>query len=346
MDARRLPRAGAASVLFLSLGCTDRGLETSPSCEAATSRESLVHGTVDASFLALAPEQRGALGRILSDDGQPICSLTLVGHEQVVTAGHCLTGETATIELGAERSLARVVMHDDRSDIALLGLEHAVEAVPIPILGRPLDESWLGEPVLIGGMGLTEDGTLAEEPQFLVEAVAGIEPGSAVVDGRGLSGACLGDSGGPLLIRNEQGFLRLAGILVRGSASCLGRDEYASTAPLSEWLAPRDSPSGAACDGLEEAGFCRHGRAMFCAEGVVHADECGPEQTCGWSREASGFRCVDAATDPCLGLGDLGACIGNLSAICREGVVAANDCGPCGTCIASPQSGSPACSAD
>ena len=57
------------------------------------------------------------------------------------------------------------------------------------------------------------------------------------------SGACLGDSGGPLL--DAEGLL--VGILTRGAANCVGRDEYEEIAAVQQWLdslspSPRGRP--------------------------------------------------------------------------------------------------------
>jgi secreted trypsin-like serine protease len=57
-----------------------------------------------------------------------------------------------------------------------------------------------------------------------------------VVDGEGRTGACAGDSGGPLLVADSSGQARVAGVLDRGSADCLGLDLYTRIDALADWI--------------------------------------------------------------------------------------------------------------
>jgi hypothetical protein len=83
----------------------------------------------------------------------------------------------------------------------------------------------VGVDVELAGYGVSESrgaGSLA----FVVEAITRVEESHLVVDGRGTTGACAGDSGGPLLGTTAEGDVRVLGVLDHGDASCTNEDFY------------------------------------------------------------------------------------------------------------------------
>jgi len=166
-----------------------------------------------------------------------------------------------------------------------------------------------------------------------VETISAIDATTVTVDSIGGSGDCIGDSGSPLLIRDDAGITSSLGLLWKGSQSCDGHDVYLRLDALTDWLGSTvgDLSKGTtACGGLATSGRCFSGVAVWCDNGnQLAASRCTPPTTCGWSSEAQGYRCV--ANDPCGGAPELGSCDGSGSLrVCNQGQAATISCDPCG----------------
>jgi hypothetical protein len=191
-------------------------------------------------------------------------------------------------------------------DVALVeGAFGDAVGLPLRPVAGSLSEAWIGSPVELSGYGFDEWGA-AGNLRFVTETVARVEDDFLVVDGRGRTGACVGDSGGPLLGRDDDGSTRVLGVLDHGDKSCRREDFYVRVDALADWApftaAISDDPEVATCDGLNERGACLRGRAMWCDGDRPRSELCAPEAPCGWSRPDAGFRCVSEGEDPCLGL--------------------------------------------
>jgi hypothetical protein len=120
----------------------------------------------------------------------------------------------------------------------------------------------------------------------------------------------------------------------------VGDDNYARVDRLLDWKPFRDRLSGdeapyEACEGLASEGACLRGRAMWCDVDLPRADDCtSAGEVCGWSAAAAGFRCVDAADDPCAGLGSFATCAGEEDVVaCRAGALVRSSCRCGATCV-------------
>lgn len=216
-------------------------------------------------------------------------------------------------------------------DVALASLGPGDCGSALPLVDPENSPSPLSRATL-AGYGLDGEGELGRLG-FLVEKVVSVTPGAVEVSGFGASGACVGDSGGPLLVRDEAGRVGVFGVLSTGAASCVEIDHYLRVEPLFEWLrAQLDFPEAPdACGAIDARGRCFDGRAVYCDDGHVRSDTCDAGTQCGLSLEAGGFRC--AAVPLCVG-DAFGACNASAAIRCDEGGATVTPCdalgGDCG----------------
>lgn len=191
------------------------------------------------------------------------CSGVLLGDVWVATARHCLGGrgdvlvevtfgaqpgqaagsEHECAALGSNIGAKRTIAHEK---LDLLLVELSVSPSSLGIAATPLahggDETLrVGDRLELAGFGLTQEPG-AEGRSFVVESVSEVGSEQVLVDGRGVSGACLGDSGGPLLWREPSGRVGVVGILSGGSRDCLGTDAYVRLSAAAKFITDNIEP--------------------------------------------------------------------------------------------------------
>jgi hypothetical protein len=234
--------AGALPGLGLLGGCGD---DDERSCRGIERNESALFGAgVDAG----SPQADGVVALLAQTGARSaeLCSGAVIASNVVLTARHCakpLPGRNARVLFGPSlqdptRAVAIVdFIVDEERDIALAVLDSgSVLREPPTVLPLALRaEISVGDRATLAGFGLDEDGNFGER-RFVDEPIVDLDDELVVVDGAGASGACTGDSGGPLLLRTALGELRVAGVLSVGSASCNAIDVYQRVAPVADWL--------------------------------------------------------------------------------------------------------------
>jgi len=313
-----------------------------------TVKSAIVGGGARAELLEASTEQmRAVVELILDAPPGAVCSGLLIAPDWVLSAEHC--AEAATI-LGVRLDAARVPVLEIHGhptlDLVLLKLPPGSSSVaPIEPDREPVSTSLVGHTAQIAGHGVgSPDGT----PGFLAVTIEGVDAEHISVNAAGRGGACLGDSGGPLLVRGVDGAVRAIGILSAGSATCRGRDRYtridAGLLFLESLTGPLRSGAPPDCGELGAAGRCYGDRAIWCENGAARAAACGSSTACGWDGGAGGFRCVAPELDPCAGIDDLGQCEGDVALRCDAGKLVSTACSSCGSaCTRSPASGRAGC---
>lgn len=168
------------------------------------------------------------------------CTASLIAPKVLLTAAHCLdpakhpdyefgvfTGPDATAFPTAPLltphllPIAAVHVHPDydpsppfTADIGVAILEEELAAAPLPVNRAPLAAELAGEPARIVGYGQIKYGELHAEKRQAATVVASLGADDTVVVGDLMHRSCVGDSGGPALVK------------IGGAESIVGVDSY------------------------------------------------------------------------------------------------------------------------
>lgn len=328
------------------------------------SSSAALHGAgPDATYLQLSAAQESAivaLAMLRSGQLVRLCTGTIVAPGWVLSAAHCLTSEIDSVslrvgrdalnpELEAELTPADFTIDAER-DLAVGSVPDSnaaafAEIKPIAAMDEMLDRTWIGERVQLAGYGVDARGVPGLRA-FLVELVQDVGDRFITVEGNGSSGACEGDSGGPLLLRATDGSVRVAAVLSMGSASCTDFDLYTRLDLAADFLSSKlEAPHTPAlgCEAIDRVGRCFGTRAVYCDQ-TLHAELCDGGRSCGFDRALGQFRCTNPVDDPCQGSDEFGRCDGDTALRCVNGALERIDCARCGErCSPHPASGIASC---
>ena len=314
--------------------------DPAPPLSTGRAVQAVRNGTRRPQVVDLTDEQVLAIGW-LHRHGDPesnFCSATLIAPHVVATASHCVQREVpANVAFGVgdapddELASFRVgLFHDHpRLDTALLVLtERVTERLhvdPIPVFPYRIDRRFEGTEVEGAGFGETmhryRDGLW-----FAALLLTDVWADQVLVDGRGEQGMCFGDSGGPILLQDEDGVLGLLGVESAGDESCVGEDHIVRLDALEDFVAegiatePPERPVDP-CDGVGDEGACEGDVVRICHRGrLVEVDCAALGTTCDWVSWDVGHACTCGALD------FLGRCDGDVAVYCDEGALQRVDC--------------------
>jgi len=214
--------------------------------------QAIYGGSADAEAFGLndnAPA--GAVVAIVTESkpkGWSLCSGVVVAQRFVLTAAHCAPGAlpsairvslepsvrpfgSSCASASAAYAVVAITRHPavDAMLLALTSSAFGLTGVPV-VTSAPS----VGQAAIIAGYGLTEMGTFGQRI-FAPTTIADVGAGTIEVDSGTDGGACVGDSGGPLLVRDASGW-KVAGVLSEGSGACAGQDVYVDTAAIAAWI--------------------------------------------------------------------------------------------------------------
>jgi hypothetical protein len=319
----------------------------------------LTVSAVDARLLNLSAEQRASIVRIKrfhdESDAFEICSGVFIADGWVLTARHCVGSarERLVVQYASPNSLCwtealseEVATPEARTDLALLRVP-ASEGLPVGISPHlePLTVDWRDRWVQMAGFGLSVDGS-SGELRFAVASIVNVGTDVVTVSSNGATGACRGDSGGPLLARGDDGSVRVFGILSKGSGSCYGQDDYVQLGAIASFIAEHVTniaDPDVTCGVIDERGLCLNGAAIHCEQHRLVSDSCAGDSRCGWS-VSTGFRCLESADSDCMFVDQLGVCTDTAAVVCDQGMLRTTACSAPATCTRSPLSGVAECS--
>jgi len=328
-----------------------------PAGSIASHVGAIVGGSSSSAYLALGAAQEHAVVVLEVEIGgshEVVCSGVLVSGRVVITARHCVDDvapDVLSVSIGpsGRRLSIRNVVPHPAVDLAVLAPDwdsgnppSSGDLEPLNV-ATAIDAGLDGHRVMLAGYGADDTGATGAL-LFATEVIAQMGDDLLATTGYGASGACGGDSGGPLPGRDATGQVVVLGILSSGSSSCQGTDRFVRLDREIDWLAENGvaGASPGSCGALSSVGRCFDGQAVWCEGETLQTESCASGSRCGWDVMRSGYRCVDPLQG-CAGADAFGDCLDGRAIACGSDGRHTADCDPCSRCGFDPATGIASC---
>ena len=306
----------------------------------------IINGVTYPEVVTLTPGQMKSIG-FLSLDFAGGCSGTLVAPTVVLAAAHCVEnlspGSDVRFVVGEnymspENSFRAREWHYHPSypgssggygvpnyDLSVIILEtdataYGLEPIPVNLERYNL----AGQTIQAVGYGVTmPSGGWNSRRYWTTLPVVADQVLWYTVDGRGTTGVCSGDSGGPMLYDIPGQGVRVMGVVSSGEEGCVDLSYYPRTDSAVDWLLGYVDLGPCGWETLE--GRCDGQTAVWCEADTVLTHDCASfGYVCGL--DGSGYyRCVPPPP-PCGDETWAGRCDGETAVWCEADEVLYHDC--------------------
>ncbi len=289
---------------------------------------------------------------VLVYDGNAHCSGTLVGPHTVVTAGHCVSGFSASrmqFIIGPSISQAQEVINAQSilahpgynaqsitNDIGLVTLARDSAIEPMGIL-RHMDSSWVGQDLFFVGYGVDNgyQQTGAGVKRAVWMSISNVMDSQFRYEDKNKN-TCNGDSGGPAFFKDADGNYLLAGVTSYGDYYCASYGVDTRVDAYLDFIGIDDQPpvDSDPCNGESFEGRCDGNTVIWCENDQVHNEDCVSEgKVCVFDDSKQYFACREQPADqppvnddPCNGETFNGRCDGNTVIWCENEKVNSINC--------------------
>ena len=363
-------------ILPCLLVCTTSFSLAAEQTQSEASQHSIINGSRSPRSVGLKAGEILSIGALVNYDrlDKVFCTGTAVTNRVVITAAHCIQKDTGVMRTAAEiqfvvgedpeidglvYDVAEVAVHPNYDytsnarqleDVAVVLLasdlpDQSPGILPIEFNRHPLTgldaEALVKRRVEIAGFGRTETAPGAAQKRgrfFTSVELADLTDLTVVIDGQGVTGACDGDSGGPVLTLNMRQAPVILGVLRGGSETCVGQDHYArlDLPHVRDWIEAYimrtwpTYPEGSVCGNLSYYGRCVADYVEYCDEFSIVRQDCtadGQPKTCSFLNLDIGYACRPVST--CLG----GICKSRFDGFLPPAPVEIKNVGGCSTSV-------------